>query len=135
MISKCPLDTRFVHALLHLLLIREGYLAWFENEALRQGKEACKLKTPSLQFLLLFIQTKTEIKEPVSLLQKASVSVSVQTDPDFFPRCRKVISFLSFELPVRLAFFHIPVHDRPFLSTVVKTLSRLAQTEQQIHTA
>jgi len=35
-----------VHVLLHLLLIREGYLAWFENEALQQGKEACKLKTP-----------------------------------------------------------------------------------------
>lgn len=71
----------------------------------------------------------------MKLLQKASISVSVQTDPDSSPRCWKVISFLSFELTVRLTFFHIPAHDRPFLSTVVKTLSRLAQTEQQIHTA
>lgn len=36
-----------VHVLLHLLLIREGYLAWFENEAFQQGKEGCKLKRPS----------------------------------------------------------------------------------------
>lgn len=46
--SKCPPDTMLVHVLLHLhlLLIKEGYLGWLENDTPWQGKEACKLETP-----------------------------------------------------------------------------------------
>lgn len=82
-------------------------------------EEACKLETPFHSTPIKFYMQQ----------KKASVSVQIQVS---FQDAGIFFFLLSFELPVRLAFFHIPVHDRPFLSTVVKSLSRLSQTELKL---
>lgn len=116
-----------VHVLLHLhlLLIKEGYLGWLENDTPWQGKEACKLETPFHSIPINFCPQQNRKK------RACEPSAEGQRRFRFLPKMLEIFFFLlSFELPVRLAFFHIPVHDQPFLSTVVKTLSRLSQIKQ-----
>lgn len=135
MISKCPLDTTLVHVLLHLLLIKEGYLGWLENDALWQGKEACKLETPFHSIPVNFCTQQNRNKRAC---EPSTEGQYICADSGFFPRKKMLENYffcLSFELPVRLAFFHIPVCDQPFLSTALKTLSRFSQTEQQSDSA